>query len=1745
MSITDIGQDTGITQQPEQTVADVNDDSQQYSNMDYALDSHAALAGEPQSIWQTGTNFITKALPLTGLDIVNSFANTGIEFGNWISGDNLDKWSIQAEAPEAEKQLGTTGLSQYYSDHQSAIDLSSLVAGSLIPGSLGVKGYKYGTAALDAYATAAEAGNVSNILSRATGLLPSIRQAKIVASAEQQIVNPDSLFNSFTKEKLGAIANGFGDQALQSLFYEVATTATMKANPITDEQSLGDIAENTFMGMLTGAGIGGTIEGIGMRAKFASIKRTADMGSKAQQIFDDLGIGGYEAGDKVNTILNSLYEMPEASTVLGRSFSGRTQEAGINVAKKALTDLAGGDNEVSNSFLNNLLDMKNSGGMDKDQVYEKLARLNSISRIINTTVPDIDDGSFYVAKRIKQQGQSDIPQGRLMGLKPEDVGGDINLRYQLNPGSTGVKIASSGDTFTDVFGNQTTSFDNSDQAFKAGHDFFVNAKGDVTVNPAAPNVSQIAKSGESRPLGIKEEGSFRSTGQLQDKSKPLLGSEVTNQAKPGATIYNVQTGSVTDSAIPTAGDYGQLQLVKDGIQYGPDKALSRQNLNNEIGPQTNNLDASARYAWWAKRGIKVGDDISSTDIPGMETLYRGMQGGKLPTAITLDGELLSHEPGDILDMLREAKDDQVTQDIHDGKSMKEAGLRANVSQAYIQNNFNGTPDQFLLDPKMHTDLQHVHLWYDIGNLNMQDGNIIKGLQDSQYRVQLIKDQNQSAGAAYFGKDWESYVIKGNSSQAGIADAPGGGFLKSSQAGYKSFGQQFERVGRFISGKNSNDIQALNDNITSAATQLRSDPQAAAEVGNFVAVRHTSGEKWIFASPEQEQAIFPQRPADKLTGNVAILKGSSIADKDTGTLQWNGYYVPGGFVDGRQVTAGSVAPDAKGLRTYYELSPKAANWERVNRDINNDRLVHRNNWFSAQGIQKSFEPDTLYAPPIDTGANPFFALVKAKPGSGMADDSVAMITAKDAQSLGTKIAAISDKYSIFTKKGNVSTQMYHEIEGDYLFNRNFANNRVQNDLANRGILNDIFPITSAEKIIQRQYDWHTRQIVGLNRDYTELSNGQLFAELKDMGDQVQGINTSTTGWGAGRAGSEMMLDNPYQKYINTALNISPKENYKTWAYANEKVESLFGTAFDALKSGFQSAQKGLLPYEDASKLSQSFGLGNPYEAATNAMDAYYKIANSSENSRALSKFVRGSNSILSNGIIRLDAYQQLIHAITTPMLSAVEATSVKSQLKQSLITPIAAADGSGTIIPVPGTAKLIFNAVKNFWDDGIRGQYDDMYSKLGADKTQLGIHRNLIDELALPQGSFTPSALGDKIKRAADWAGKLSDFTNTFNHWVSADVGRQIFEAAGSTGQDLQDQVMSFVNRVQGNYIAGQRPVAFQGPLGQSIGLFQTFGLNMLQNLTRYVENGEGKTLGLLAGLQTGLFGMQGLPGFNFINQHLVGNAAGNPSHNDIYSGVASVLGGGKGSLGDYMMYGVTSNWLDANLFNRGDISPRQLTVLPINPMDWPSIKGGVNIVGNIINTASKIAQGGNVPASLLLGLEHNGLSRPLSGLAQIAQGYATDSAGNIIGSTQGVNGNSELISMANFSRLMGARPLDEAVALNSMYRKQAYDTKSEQRIQKLADAFKTNVYGEDGFDPSKMEDFMRNYTDAGGDINKFNSAMIRWTKQAKSAKANAIFDHLGTSGTAKNMMMEMGGQPLPDYMNYAQGGQGSGQEIMQ
>lgn len=293
---------------------------------------------------------------------------------------------------------------------------------------------------------------------------------------------------------------------------------------------------------------------------------------------------------------------------------------------------------------------------------------------------------------------------------------------------------------------------------------------------------------------------------------------------------------------------------------------------------------------------------------------------------------------------------------------------------------------------------------------------------------------------------------------------------------------------------------------------------------------------------------------------------------------------------------------------------------------------------------------------------------------------------------------------------------------------------------------------------------------------------------------------------------------------------------------------------------------------------------------------------------------------------------------------------------------------------------------------------------------------------------------------------------------------------------------------------------------------------------------------MMMGLQGTVFGAQSLPGFTAINQHIIGTASGNPNHTDLYDAVYGTLP--KGAA-DWLMYGASSNMLldpnlKINLYTRGDINPRSLTVVPVNPLDVPIVKASTKFFGNLKDTVQKLIQGGNVWPTLLQGLEHNGVSRPLEGLAQTLEGftnpnyqsYSTSGKGNVIASN-------DLLSLANLSRIAGAKPLDEAIATDAAYRLNAYAAYDRDKIEKLGAAIKTTVQAGNNPTDEQVGNFAQEYAALGGKQGTFNKFMARTIMQANTSQANLLARHLANP-LSTSMQEIMGGAEMKDFTNDAE-----------
>jgi hypothetical protein len=340
--------------------------------------------------------------------------------------------------------------------------------------------------------------------------------------------------------------------------------------------------------------------------------------------------------------------------------------------------------------------------------------------------------------------------------------------------------------------------------------------------------------------------------------------------------------------------------------------------------------------------------------------------------------------------------------------------------------------------------------------------------------------------------------------------------------------------------------------------------------------------------------------------------------------------------------------------------------------------------------------------------------------------------------------------------------------------------------------------------------------------------------------------------------------------------------------------------------------------------------------------------------------------------------------------------------------------------------------------------------------------------------------------------------------------------------------------VQGNYVTSQRPIIFQGTTGAAVSLFQTYAFNVLQQLLRHTQAGDKKTLAVFAGMQASMFGLNGLPFFDAVNTYLLGQwLYNNPEHKDMYS----VLPSYNKELGDWLLYGTASAFplftgSFPALYSRGDINPRHITILPTNIVDVPAVSASLKLVGQISEFGKNVVQGADISESLLKALEHQGWNRPLAGFAQVLGGRSTTSTGSLISAANELETTSMLaatvdrvVSYNGITRILGSRPMDEAVALGALYREKRYEALDKLRIERLGEVVKTKLY--DGQVPTddEYEDFMARYVRSGGRAETFNQAFLRWTRDANESVVNQMLQKHQNPFSQK-LFEIMGGEPL-------------------
>jgi hypothetical protein len=1032
---------------------------------------------------------------------------------------------------------------------------------------------------------------------------------------------------------------------------------------------------------------------------------------------------------------------------------------------------------------------------------------------------------------------------------------------------------------------------------------------------------------------------------------------------------------------------------------------------------------------------------------------------------------------------------------------------AQASYAKELSDFLGQP---ISPSELHLRPRFGKATYDTTKVSDEAGHILDGMALIKYREKLASEATNKVFASYVGELAETFpTISEDLLRSANRTGGGAGVFTNAGGAYGSLEQTTSYIGGLTSELTRTKLNALTDEINPVAVRLQQNPEAAVRFSTINEIIANSPEKYVLS--DAGHALIPMKIRDY---QRALEAGEDVAPPQLfkGTVE----EIPIRNLDNAEDGEGALEA---AINLHIGMNGKRnQTWKTLN---------------AVQGNEDRKALDVFY--PIRPNPRDYRHIAFVKDETLVGVGHTKMLFANTSKELEDQIKLVPSQYKVYTKG---QSEEFYNARGEWTYDKTLHDNYINTDLLSRGISSRFFPQTDPGKIVNGWLQDHVAKENTLIKQMVLAKYEKETNELKRLGDQFTNVAGSKTGKDSVTDVVTSSDKNPYLAQVKAMLNITKTDEVPLLNTLNQTLDRYVSRAWNKATEIFER-QGGKFTQEKSDEINNVFEeLGFKtayYDAATNLM------ANSSVPRGTLTSFIRKSNAFLTTTILRLDPFNALNNLLGNTVLFSAELKSLTGAIQKGSV------DGAGELakimkIGVPGVdgdlitspSKLISNSLARLHGEGREALLKE-YKLRGLLPDLSDQYYKSLDAMTLTgkESVHDMSKKSEQLSAAWEAFGKQGEkftgnrWTEQFNRLIAADVMKQITEVGVKNGV-IDDKIAwayvnTFVNRTNGVIRAAERPLMFQGPVGQAIGLFQSYQFNLMQQMFRYIGEGNGKAVAMAAGLQGSIYGASSLPGFNLINTSLVGNASGNPEHKDLYS-ATNILFGKSGA--DWLMFGAPSNVLRASLFTRGDTNPRTWSIVPnpTNPADIPFISAFAKVFSSTKQSLSDVAGGAPVWNSFLNGIEHMGLSRPLAGMAQTARAF-TNEDGKVT-STQAngtILGSNDLASWATMTRLAGAKPIDEAITSNAYFRVQGYMAADREKRQRLGTALKLNIQGSGQVDQEQIGQFAQRYVELGGRQTGFNSWFMEQYKNTDRSRAEALANGLSSS-YSRYMQDIMGGR---------------------
>lgn len=1698
--------------------------------------SVATGASEP-SFLSSAADWISQGVPVAVASGFVSMYNTGVSLGN-VLGADAEKIDLGAELASFDDSLAN-----YYKEHKEGADLGGFLATSLIPGVGGIKALKM----LQGGVAGVNAERATGLLKNTQGLFGFFRNKEAMfterALAKTRAISND-VFSAVDNDKLLAIAFGAGDQALQGAAFQTAVLLSMNQSPVLskpDEDYFTSLLTNSHE-ILTAGGIqgafGGVLGGIGIAGKIKKTIFARDVAELPSKSVKQLGVSDVDVGTGLAIDFSYLRD--------------KTLEFERLKTEGGLTDRQ--INNYQNTIKNQTADIRLR--LTEQLIGKEDAALNDgIWELIHKTESPEETASLILsmASRIDRVtvGPEEIPALKVMfgeGLLPARKAANILARGKIAPDifssevpffrsaafketdgtvhETG-SIHDYGKLPKDLNEESTRRYFTDKKAFRTHlEDGFVDQEGKFyTREEAATALKQQQKlpplvAGELHSGTGMKFGNSEITDELllewrtqgyelyKDSGGTLHVIEGTPYAKgelakggldkknPSLVIKLVgdQQGRITEEAHPVVGDLGPVSLSKAGdLMVGDARyPLPEGGFNPLVNdPLTSN--AQFVHVALSKLSPEAVEDgvihVAKGDIPTLEMLAKEGFNGE----IFYGGQPVEY---DLPDVLAQAKLELRQVLINASHPFDRIARELNVTREFAE---TGRGEGYMLSAlEDHTKPLHAKICYETSLL--PDNFVIRGIESLRQRVELAGSMNQKVSASVLGKFY-GQLVSTKGTLFNISTIPNlAGPVTFASEDFGSFGFAMQQSGKVLDMAHRERTQAIFQSLQGYRAQIESNPEALIEA-NWVAnkIRSVDSPHTILEEPENlgKKLLVPKSVLAEATKEGNSLEGlitAGLANKS--------------IVRIREKVVGDF-------------------WQEHMR-ITGERASGWNQIFAAKGSAKTYDVDVLYVQPINTKKYPYVNFVKEKMDIGPGHfNEAGVLVAPTREALEAKVNQIraqhGDRFEVFSPS---DIETYRKIQGEYENTPFLGSSYADSALRKEGLLYEFQPRVDNE-IFNDIFQWHWAQEKILLKQAVELKYSQEFAEVRAMGKQYASFAENKFGPTDARADAKK---NPYYRYIATGLNESSFDPNSLFGKFNGMVEGIGQKMFSAWDTMRERATRGEIDWETANRQAESYGFTAPYKGIVNA--ALEEVVQPRiENLRNVQGLVAKANGAVATLTLGFDFLNSVLNVMSFPILGISEMSNILRNIRDPNIVgqlaELTSVQLPGAQLAIPSPMKLLTNSIARLFGEN-KKELAQYYQDIGAIRSNSQLYVELAEASSLTEAArSSPEGLKTWTENLHEKAVKITEVGKTVTgynkaefmvRFLAADMMKQITDLAGIAAEDAPAYINSFVNRVHGNYLANQRPHLFQGAVGQAISLFQTYQFNIMQNMVRYIETGNKTTAATLLGLQNTIFGLQGNPAFYLLNQ-AIGNS--NREHVDIVNSAQTILGS---ETSKWVLYGLGANAIQTSLYNRGDLTPRYATIVPTDPAEIPGIAIPVKAISAFVQTASNIAKGGDVSNSLLDGIAHFGANRPLSGLAQLTQGYRTSSKGDLL------TAYSDLDGFAVAAKIAGGEELNRAIALDAYHRNMAYKADDKEKIGSIGEALKTTMYKGQNPTEEQVVSFMKDYTNAGGTPLGFNRFMQTSFRNANTSQMNLLAKHV-KSRAGRMQARSMGADETPDFFN--------------